>query len=1148
MNAPATPRYSAAELAALLDMPAPTEEQATVIEAPLEPLLVVAGAGSGKTATMSQKVVYLVANGIVKPEEILGLTFTRKATAELAARVRARLEELELAQERRGEGAGSGPGAAGSAQEMASDDAPADAGEEPTISTYDSFAGSLVRDYGLHAGIDTDYSLLTDGRATMLVTEMVQDWEGELPFKSVDGLVSRVITMDQQLASNLLSVDEAEELMEDIAADFRAVAAVRGGKTLAGAPLEKMEKRLVVLDMVRRYREIKARDRLLTFADQTAIACDLIERESMAPVLAALRQRYKAVLLDEFQDTSVAQTRLLSALFRGNGVVAVGDPNQAIYGWRGASASALAGFHEHFGTWSGTEEERRQAALDHVLPLSIAWRNDPAILEVANKISASLRRPHSQPGDPEIEPVPVAKLRPRPGVEPQAGQVFGAFVQDQVAQAEAITAYLGERLSPTASLAVLVRSNGEGAFIAEYLEAHGLPCEFARPDGLLGIAEVRDVRALLRVAADPERGEAVMRLLTARGIGAAELRTLWQHAQSLARVRRSEDPQDDSEEEAPSATLADALEDLLRRDEAGQEQPPLAPGTLRQCVDLARQIRAVREARHLPLPDVVMAAERALGLDVAVLARLQRGLGRRALDHFIALAQNVWAELDQPTLENFLLWLDAVEDKERGTEAPAVEPQPGAIQILTMHASKGLEWDHVVVAGMTEKSFPGYDTKPKPDGSVAYTGWLGKEDEFPATLRQDSETLPPYPFATQDMTALVPKEIKGLLEDYKLAQGRHLIQQERCLAYVAVTRARHSVLMIGAHLPKQGKTPLPASRYLREVEGIVEPFGPGFQGLMELQELAGSEEIPNRAMTEGAKVLWPRQPRDYPENDPVRLEWEALRRGAERVEAKLAELTQTPAASKASSDAAASAATNEATSATPRTQRWAEDVELLLAERRRQREGELAVHIPAHVAATGLGALAHDPQAYALGLRRPIPPAPNTKARLGTLFHELIAEQLSEHAPLMSFGEVGEGDRVPESAREEFDAWMSTALGQKFLAEGYVLHEAEAARELPLGGTTVRCRMDAIFRRPDLDPTAPGAWLIVDWKTNARRREEPQQLSIYVHVWATAMGVPTEAVRAAYVYVAQPERSFEEISDAELVPLEAIESLLQAQA
>ena len=138
-----TTTLAPAELArALGSRLTPTTEQSRIIAHPLSPLLVVAGAGSGKTATMTQRVLHLVATGAVRPDQILGLTFTRKATGELAERVTAALARL-----------------AGSGLIEFDDDAP-----EPTIATYNSFAGSLVRDHGLLIGVDPDSTLITEAR------------------------------------------------------------------------------------------------------------------------------------------------------------------------------------------------------------------------------------------------------------------------------------------------------------------------------------------------------------------------------------------------------------------------------------------------------------------------------------------------------------------------------------------------------------------------------------------------------------------------------------------------------------------------------------------------------------------------------------------------------------------------------------------------------------------------------------------------------------------------------------------------------------------------------------------------------------------------------------------------------------------------
>jgi DNA helicase II / ATP-dependent DNA helicase PcrA len=149
-------RPSAVEIAEALGQPLPTAEQQAVIEAPLSPLLVVAGAGSGKTETMAARVVWLVAGGDVRPEEVLGLTFTRKAAAELAERVRRRLRRLR--------GAGF----------WSPDDVQDAQAGDVTVSTYHAYAGRLVSEHGLRLGVEAEAQLLSEAACWQLATEVVE--------------------------------------------------------------------------------------------------------------------------------------------------------------------------------------------------------------------------------------------------------------------------------------------------------------------------------------------------------------------------------------------------------------------------------------------------------------------------------------------------------------------------------------------------------------------------------------------------------------------------------------------------------------------------------------------------------------------------------------------------------------------------------------------------------------------------------------------------------------------------------------------------------------------------------------------------------------------------------------------------------------
>ncbi|MDD9207282.1 UvrD-helicase domain-containing protein, partial [Georgenia sp. 10Sc9-8] len=171
-------RLGAADIARILDQPEPTEEQREVIEAPLAPLLVVAGAGSGKTETMAARVVYLVANGDVTADQVLGLTFTRKAAAELAQRVRARLRTLRARIELP---------AAGGEGSVALD------ADRPTIATYNAFAGTIARDHALRIGTDPDARLLTEAGAWQLADDLVQSWTEDLDVDRAPGTVTEAV-------------------------------------------------------------------------------------------------------------------------------------------------------------------------------------------------------------------------------------------------------------------------------------------------------------------------------------------------------------------------------------------------------------------------------------------------------------------------------------------------------------------------------------------------------------------------------------------------------------------------------------------------------------------------------------------------------------------------------------------------------------------------------------------------------------------------------------------------------------------------------------------------------------------------------------------------------------------------------------------
>ena len=386
-------RYSALDIARALELPAPTAEQAAVIEAGPRPLLVVASAGSGKTETMAARVVWLVANGLVAPDQVLGLTFTRKAAAELSQRIGIRLRGLERA------GLWTPPAEDGSGAEVL--------GGTPSVSTYHSYAGRLVREHALRLGIEPEFRVLTEAGAWQLAAEAVSRWDG--PMEVVSKAESTVIEAVMSLAGEMAEhVRTSAEVMDHLDAVITALEKLPDGEGKGSlAPVKEalgvLRERRAVLPIVEAFVRLKREREALDFADQVALAARVAG--SVPRVGQVERERFKAVLLDEFQDTSEAQLTLLRSLFHDDSVAltAVGDPNQSIYGWRGASATTLLRFPAEFAGADGPAD---------VLPLSTSWRNDELLLAAANVTAAPLATAHVQGASMEAPCVTAGSTSP----------------------------------------------------------------------------------------------------------------------------------------------------------------------------------------------------------------------------------------------------------------------------------------------------------------------------------------------------------------------------------------------------------------------------------------------------------------------------------------------------------------------------------------------------------------------------------------------------------------------------------------------------------------------------------------------------------------------------------------------------------------
>lgn len=1059
-----TPRYSPAELADRLGLFAPTEEQAAVIAAPPGPLVVIAGAGAGKTETMAARVVWLVANGYARPGEVLGLTFTRKAAAQLLRRVRTRLARLA--------GAGLVP--------VAEANAPADCDEPPTISTYHAFAGTLLREHGLLLPVEPDTRLLSETELWQLAFRVVCEHPGVETDKTPAAITSMVLRLAGQLAEHLVDTDqlrdthvEWERLVHTLPAG--PYQRDRGPSQWLLRLLSTQTARTELVPLIDALHQRMRAEKVMDFGMQMAAAARLAS--SFPQVGEQLRQRYRVVLLDEYQDTGHAQRVALSSLFGGGvddglALTAVGDPIQSIYGWRGASATNLPRFTTDFPRPDGTPAP--------TLELRTSWRNPPRALHLANAVSAQARR----------RSVAVRTLLPRPDAEP--GTIRCALLNDVVAERDWVADHIadvyhgardGGAATPTA--AVLVRRNADAAPMAEALSARGVPVEVVGLAGLLDVPEVADVVAMLRLLAEPTAGSAAMRVLTGPRwrLGARDIAALWRRARDLDDTGRGTDDDGVIERvvaqaapDADAACLADAVCD------PGPAAAYSAAGYAR-IVALGRELTALRAHLSHPLPEVVAEVRRVLGVDVEARAGRPVSAGWSGTEHLDAFADVVADFAGRPaaTLAGLLAYLDAAAEVEDGLAPAEVAVSHDRVQILTVHAAKGLEWQVVAVPHLSGRVFPSTGTTRT---------WLTDAGDLPPLLRGDRATTSKHGVPVLDTSDVNDrKKLSDKIFDHKKLLEQRRIDEERRLLYVALTRAEDTLLLSGHHWGATETKPRGPSEFLCELKDIIDQSAAAGDpcGVIEHWAPAPADGEPNPLRDTVIEAVWP--------VDPAGLRRGDVERGAELV---------AQAMSGGAGEALADAGEG-----------WASDVDALLAERDRAAEKPVPP-LPAQISVSTMVELGRDPDAAVQRLRRRLPTRPDPHALLGTAFHDWV--QRFYHAERLF-----DLDDLPGAV--DHDAGVMDELAElqaAFAVSPWAARtplDVEVPFDMVIGGRVVRGRIDAVFADPD------GGATVVDWKTGdpPATAEDKQhaavQLAVYRLAWAQLHGCPVESVRAAFHYV-----------------------------
>ncbi len=722
--------------------------QAAAVTHEAGPLLIIAGAGTGKTTVITRRIAYLIATRRARPSEILALTFTDKAAAEMEERVDT-LVPYGYA--------------------------------DVQLSTFHAFGDRLIRDNALELGLTPDFRVLT--RAEQVI--FLRDHLFDLPLRHYRPLGDPTRHL-QAIIGHVSRLKDEDVGPEEYLAHAEAL--------LAGAPdgearLE-AEEQLELARTYAQYQTLMARRGQVDFGDQIVEALRLFR--TRPHVLRRYQARFTHILVDEFQDTNYAQFELVKLLAaRHHNVTVVGDDDQAIFRFRGASMSNILDFDRTYPHARKVvlQENRRspQAILDAAYRL--IQHNNPDRLEIAQQIDKRLIAT-SAAGSPRRGPAPEHLAFDT--VSSEADQVAGMIADER------------ERGRPYRDFAILVRANNDADAFLRALNMRGIPWTFSGNAGLYGRPEVRLLIAFLRAVAHPD------------------------DSVSLHYLASSDIYQVPIVDLTKCATYADRrhrwLFDVLR--DVPEEVGPSDEGrraVKRLVADLERYMELARET---PTGEMLYQ----FLLDSGLMTRYAKAPAEleqevQNVSKFFNRVKDASLVLRYDNVREFVNHLDAlIEAGDDPAVAEAAADTP-AVHVLTVHKAKGLEWPVVFLVNCVQNRFPS-QRRPEPI-------------EMPSGLIKD--TLPSGDFHLQEerrlfyvgMTRakerlyLTSAEDMGTRRDWKVSQ---FVLEALDLPRAAVRPFRaQPVEELRRHAPPPladglGQTPLPAEAELTVSHNQVDDY------------------------------------------------------------------------------------------------------------------------------------------------------------------------------------------------------------------------------------------------------------------------------------------------------------------------------------
>jgi len=649
------------------------------------PLLIIAGAGTGKTTVITERVKWLISTGHAQPSEILCLTFTEKAAAEMQERIDVALPYGYT---------------------------------QMWVSTFHSFCDHVLRDEGLHLGLDTNYKLLADSDAVSLLKRHLFDFDLNYyrPLGNPTKFLAAALQHFNRLQDEDVSPSQYLTWSKDQDPNFQELARFYND-----------------------YSDLKIKDGVLNFSDLISFTLKLFR--DRPGVLTLYQQKFKYILVDEFQDTNYAQNELVNLLANPTrNLTVVADDDQAIYRWRGAAISNVIQFRSTYPDAILITLSQNYRSTQEILDkaYTLIQNNNPDRLEIKEKIDKKL--------------ISVRKVK---------GDKIELLHSDQVeSEADAVSKKIKELLSNNErsnqltykDIAILVRANSHAEPFVRALSRHGIPHQFLGPGRLLHQPEIKDLIAYLKVLYNFEDNVSFYRVLAMDlfAIPARDLAVITNLArkQNLSLFAASE--QSDLLSVKPLVSLIDRHLHLVPKENTGQ--------ILYDFLEKSGLLKAILDYR-IPVDETKA----------------------QNIMKFFNKLKSFETQNSEASVHAVVDWLNLSSDMGESPLAAEIDWSTNdAVNILTVHSAKGLEFPVVFLINLVV-------------------------DRFPSRSRSE---LIPVP------DALI-KEI--------LPEGDSHLQEERRLFYVGMTRARDHLFFTASDYYGEAKRIKRLSPFVIETLGQPKP-------------------------------------------------------------------------------------------------------------------------------------------------------------------------------------------------------------------------------------------------------------------------------------------------------------------------------------